>query len=84
LRVAIAVTLDKEEQLRRIALFEARTACCDGRRCRRVHRRTAGLNSDYNPLWEEVWITWKKGVKPVLRGQDDQIDSLVKKGSKGG
>jgi hypothetical protein len=36
--------------------------------------------SDYNPLWEEVWVSWKKGVKPVLLGQDDQITSLVKKG----
>jgi len=36
--------------------------------------------SDYNPLWEEVWVTWKKGVKPVLLGQDDQIKSLAKKG----
>jgi hypothetical protein len=36
--------------------------------------------SDYNPLWEEVWVTWKKGVKPVLLGQDDQIKGLVKKG----
>jgi len=36
--------------------------------------------SDYNPLWEEVWVTWKKGVKPVLVGQDDQIDSLEKQG----
>jgi hypothetical protein len=36
--------------------------------------------SDYNPLWEEVWVSWKKGVKPVLLGQDDQIDSLAKKG----
>jgi hypothetical protein len=36
--------------------------------------------SDYNPLWEEVWLTWKKGVKPVLLGQDDQINALVKKG----
>jgi len=36
--------------------------------------------SDYNPLWEEVWLTWNKGVKPVLIGQDDQIDSLEKKG----
>jgi hypothetical protein len=36
--------------------------------------------SDYNPLWEEVWVTWKKGVKPVLLGQDDQINSLVAKG----
>ena len=36
--------------------------------------------SDYNPLWEEEWVTWKKGVKPVLLGQDDQIESLAKKG----
>ena len=36
--------------------------------------------SDYNPLWEEVWLTWKKGVKPVLIGQDDQVDALEKKG----
>jgi len=36
--------------------------------------------ADYNPLWEEVWLTSKKGVKPVLLGQDDQIDALEKKG----
>jgi hypothetical protein len=36
--------------------------------------------ADYNPLWEEVWLTWKTGVKPVLLGQDDQIDALEKKG----
>jgi hypothetical protein len=36
--------------------------------------------SDYNPLWEEIWVTWKTGVKPVLLGQDDQIDALEKKG----
>jgi hypothetical protein len=36
--------------------------------------------SDYNPLWEEIWVTWKKGVKPVLLGRDDQINSLAKKG----
>ncbi len=36
--------------------------------------------SDYNPLWEEVWVTWKAGVKPLLLGRDDQINSLVKKG----
>jgi hypothetical protein len=35
---------------------------------------------DYNPLWEEFWVTWKKGVKPVLLGQDDQINNLAKKG----
>jgi hypothetical protein len=36
--------------------------------------------ANYNPLWKEVWLTWKKGVKPVLIGQDDQIDALEKKG----
>jgi hypothetical protein len=36
--------------------------------------------ADYNPLWDEVWVTWKKGVKPVLLGQDDQIKDLAKKG----
>jgi hypothetical protein len=35
---------------------------------------------DYNPLWDEVWVTWKPGVKPVLLGQDDQIKSLAKEG----
>jgi hypothetical protein len=36
--------------------------------------------ADYNPLWEEIWVTWKKGVKPLLLGQDDQIKGLAKKG----
>jgi hypothetical protein len=36
--------------------------------------------SDYNPLWDEVWVTWKAGVTPVLLGQDDQIDALAKAG----
>jgi hypothetical protein len=35
---------------------------------------------DYNPLWEEIWVTWKKGVTPVILGQDDQIKGLAKKG----
>jgi len=35
---------------------------------------------DYNPLWEEAWVTWKAGIKPVLLGQDDQINALAKKG----
>ena len=35
---------------------------------------------NYNPLWEEVWVMWKKGVKPVLIGKDDQIDKLEKQG----
>ena len=36
--------------------------------------------SDYNPLWKEIWVTWKPGLKPVLLGQDDQIDALAKAG----
>jgi hypothetical protein len=36
--------------------------------------------SDYNPLWKEVWLTWKKGVKPVLIGEDTQVDKLEKQG----
>ncbi len=36
--------------------------------------------SDYNPLWAEVWVTWKAGVKPVVLGRDDQIDALAKAG----
>lgn len=35
---------------------------------------------DYNPLWEEIWVTWKAGVKPVVLGQDDQIKTLAKEG----
>jgi hypothetical protein len=34
--------------------------------------------SDYNPLWEELVVTWKPGVKPVLLVKDDQIKSLAK------
>jgi hypothetical protein len=36
--------------------------------------------SDYNPLWEEFFVTWKPGVKPVLLVKDDQITGLAKKG----
>jgi phage tail sheath protein FI len=35
---------------------------------------------DYNPLWEEFFVTWKSGVKPVLLVKDDQIKELAKKG----
>ena len=34
--------------------------------------------SDYNPLWEEFFVTWKSGVTPVLLVRDDQIKSLAK------
>jgi hypothetical protein len=36
--------------------------------------------SDYNPLWDEIIVTWKAGQKPVLLVRDDQIDALAKKG----
>lgn len=34
--------------------------------------------TDYNPLWEEFFVTWKPGVKPVLLVRDDQIKALAK------
>ena len=36
--------------------------------------------SDYNPLWEEFFVTWKAGAKPVLLVKDDQITALAKEG----
>jgi hypothetical protein len=36
--------------------------------------------SDYNPLWEEFFVTWKSGMKPLLLVKDDQITSLAKSG----
>jgi hypothetical protein len=36
--------------------------------------------ADYNPLWEEIIVTWKSGEKPVLLVKDDQIDALAKSG----
>lgn len=36
--------------------------------------------TNYNPLWAEAWITWKAGVKPVLLGSDNQINTLASKG----
>jgi hypothetical protein len=36
--------------------------------------------TDYNPLWEELIVAWKPGVKPVLLVRDDQINGLAKKG----
>src|SRR5579884_2656740 len=35
---------------------------------------------DYNPLWEEFFVTWKAGVKPVLLKSDNQINALAKRG----
>jgi hypothetical protein len=34
----------------------------------------------YNPLWDELLVTWKAGVTPVLLIKDDQITSLQKAG----
>jgi hypothetical protein len=36
--------------------------------------------SDYNPLWEEFFVTWKAGATPVLLVKDDQIKALATKG----
>ncbi len=36
--------------------------------------------SDYNPLWEEIFVTWKASATPVLLVRDDQIKSLAKAG----
>lgn len=36
--------------------------------------------SNYNPLWEEMFVTWKAGATPVLLVKDDQIKSLAKQG----
>jgi hypothetical protein len=36
--------------------------------------------SDYNPLWTEVIVTWKSGVKPTLLGSDDEINAAAKAG----
>jgi hypothetical protein len=34
----------------------------------------------YNPLWDELVVTWKPGVTPVLLVKDNQITSLQKAG----
>ena len=34
--------------------------------------------SDYNPLWIELFVTWKGGVKPRLLTSDNQINALAK------
>ncbi len=33
---------------------------------------------DYNPVWEEFFVTWKPGVKVALLVKDDQIKALAK------
>jgi hypothetical protein len=32
--------------------------------------------SDYNPLWIELFVRWNQGVTPVLLTSDNQINSL--------
>jgi hypothetical protein len=36
--------------------------------------------SDYSPLWREIWVTWKSGSTMVLLKRDDQINALAKAG----
>jgi hypothetical protein len=35
---------------------------------------------DYNPLWEERFVTWNSGATPVLLTSDNQINGLAKAG----
>jgi len=35
---------------------------------------------DYSPLWQEITVTWKPGVTPVLLTKDDQVKNLASKG----
>jgi hypothetical protein len=35
---------------------------------------------DYSPLWQEITVTWKSGVTPVLLTRDDQVKELASKG----
>jgi hypothetical protein len=35
---------------------------------------------DYSPLWQEVTVTWKAGVTPVLLTKDDQVKEMASKG----
>jgi hypothetical protein len=36
--------------------------------------------SDYTPLWNEVTVQWKSGVKSVMLVKDDQVKELASKG----
>lgn len=35
---------------------------------------------DYSPLWQEITVTWKPGVTPLLLTKDDQVKDLASKG----
>lgn len=34
----------------------------------------------YSPLWQEVKVTWKAGVTPILLTKDDQVKEMASKG----
>jgi hypothetical protein len=36
--------------------------------------------SNYSPIWQEVFVRWKTSATPVLLVKDDQIKDLAKKG----
>jgi hypothetical protein len=36
--------------------------------------------SNYSPIWQEVFVHWKAGTTPVLLVKDDQIKELAMKG----
>ena len=36
--------------------------------------------TSYNPLWDELIVTWKAGVSPVLLTSDNQINAAAKAG----
>jgi hypothetical protein len=36
--------------------------------------------SNYSPIWQEVFVHWKAGVTPVLLVEDDQVKELATKG----
>ncbi len=36
--------------------------------------------TNYNPLWDEVFVTWKANATPVLLTSDNQINALQKAG----
>ena len=35
---------------------------------------------DYNPLWQEAWVSWKSGVTPTLLTSDNNILAMQKAG----
>jgi hypothetical protein len=52
---------------------------------RAAHGQLAAFGSkvgaaDYSPLWEQMIVKWKAGVKPTLLSSDNSILALQKKG----